>query len=280
MTRHEALAEGRNMLPLHVTDTPELDASLLLAHACSTDRARLYMELKEEMRESEHLSYRQMLNRRREGEPAAWITGLKEFWGLNFHIGPGVFCPRPDSEIVVETALDFMPPSSEGRLHDCCCGPGTLAAPLAVERPSWRIFASDISEIAGEYCRRNNRSLCGGRICFTQTHLLDGIEGPFDVIVANPPYLTGNEVDRGLRLGWKEPDIALDGGGEDGLNLIRGLIPQAAERLRLNGVLILEADPSQMAVIRQILSENDFRSIAIRQDLGGRDRVIYGSKRP
>ncbi len=272
------------MLPPHVTDTPELDASLLLAQACNKDRARLYMELKEEMKESEHLSYRQMINRRREGEPVAWITGLKEFWGLNFYVGPGIFCPRPDSETLVETALDFMPPSSEGRLHDCCCGPGTLAVALAVERPNWRISASDISEIAGEYCGRNSRELCDGRICFTQANLLDGIgiEGPYDVIVANPPYLTRKEVDQGLRLGWKEPDIALDGGGEDGLILIRRLIHQAAERLRMNGILVIEAAPAQMPAIRQLLSKpgNNFSDIAIRQDLGGRDRVICGRKRP
>ena len=108
MTVREALAEGRKVLTGCETETPYLDASLLLSNACGISRERLYMNLPEELEFGNLKTFRASMNRRTAGEPVAWIVGIKEFWGLEFSVGPGVLCPRPDSEILIETALEIM----------------------------------------------------------------------------------------------------------------------------------------------------------------------------
>ena len=323
MTVREALAEGAAALQNHETETPRLDAALLLAHVRGVTRERLYMDLAESMTPAELDSFRGALDRRVSGEPVAWIIGRKEFWGLEFAVGPGVLCPRPDSEILVEAALEIMEgmtdsdatagrPSAAGtpspvklpagsgrpsatestpagpgdspsgtfrRLHDCCCGPGTLALALARERPDWEIGASDISGEAALYFAENNARLCAGRVTYTHADLMDGIDGPFDVIVSNPPYLTPRETAERTALGWREPVLALDGGGKDGLDVIRRLIPHVFDRLVPGGAVLMEADPLQMPMIGEILVGTGFEGVRIRRDLGDRDRVIIARRR-
>jgi release factor glutamine methyltransferase len=222
------------------------------------------------------------MKRRTAGEPVAWIVGVKEFWGLEYAVGPGVLCPRPDSEILIESVLEIMDSteclSSGRRLHDCCCGPGTLALALATERPEWQISASDISEDAAAYFKQNNQALTGGRVTYTHADLLKDINGPFEVIISNPPYLTPGETDDRVALGWKEPVLALDGGGNDGLDLIRRLIPRVSDRLITGGVFLLEADPLQMPIIRQILLDTGFERPRIARDLAGRERIAIAYK--
>jgi release factor glutamine methyltransferase len=282
MTFREALAEGRAALKGHETDTPYLDASLLLAHTCSLSRERLYMELSVEVKAVQLAEFRAAMKRRIAGEPVAWIVGAKEFWGLEYAVGPGVLCPRPDSEILIESVLEIMDSSeflsSGRRLHDCCCGPGTLALALATERPDWQISASDISDDAAAYFERNNQTLTGGRVSYTHADLLEEINGPFEVIISNPPYLTPGETDDRISLGWKEPILALDGGGEDGLDLIRRLIPRVYDRLITAGVFLLEADPLQMPIIRQILLDTGFERPRTARDLAERERIAIAYK--
>lgn len=283
MTVREALSEGRKSLIECDTETPQLDASLLLSHACGITRERLYMELPEDLEESTLKVFRDLMNRRVSGEPVAWILGVKEFWGLDFAVGSGVLCPRPDSEILIESALEIMDKkekklSCTGRLHDCCTGPGTLALTLACERPSWDISASDISEEAAEYFQKNNQEMTESRVDYTHTNLMSTLKDKFDIIVSNPPYLTPIETDERIALGWKEPELALDGGGFDGLNLIRRLIPQISSHLIPGGAVLMEADPLQMPIIKQILSDNGFIRPSIRQDLAGRNRVMIAYK--
>jgi len=283
MTIREALAEGRSALAGCDTDTPQLDSSLLLSFACGISRERLYMNLPEELEKSRLELFRTLMRRRGSGEPVAWILGSKEFWGLDFKVGPGVLTPRPDSEILIESALEIMDRKSgvltrSGRLHDCCTGPGTLALTLARERPDWDISASDISEEAAVYFKKNNRSLTESRVAYSHADLMEGVENNFDIIVSNPPYLTPVETDDRVALGWKEPELALNGGGIDGLNLIRRLIPRIFQRLNNNGAVLIEADPLQMPIIKQILSDTGFVRSRLRQDLAGRNRVIIAVK--
>ena len=280
MTVREALAEGREALAEHETETVYLDCSLLLAHACAVSRERLYMNLGEALDDADLTTYRLSMERRIAGEPVAWIVGVKEFWGLEFSVGTGVLCPRPDSEVLIETTLEIMDSfgSAGGRLHDCCTGPGTLAITLASERPSWDISASDISDDAASYFRRNNRALAGGRVGYSHTSLMEDEVGPFDIIISNPPYLTPAETENRKVLGWKEPALALDGGGDDGLDLIRRLIPRVSARLAQGGAFLMEADPLQMPKIRQILSNTGFERLCIRRDLAGRERIVIAYK--
>ena len=280
MTIREALNEGRSALTLSGCDTqtPQLDTSLLLAHACGISRERLYMELPEELDEKRLGLFKASMKRRISGEPVAWITGTKEFWGLDFSVGPGVLCPRPDSEILIESALEIIDKKKIGSLHDCCTGPGTLALTLASERPSWDISASDISELSADFFKVNNQKLTGDRVRYTHSDLMNGIKETFDIIVSNPPYLTTLEMNDKVVLGWKEPELALDGGGIDGLNLIRRLIPRISDRINSQGAVLVEADPLQMPIIKQILSDTGFVRIAFRQDLAGRNRIVIAFK--
>jgi len=266
VTIREALAEGRAALAGCDTDTPQLDSSLLLSHACGISRERLYMELPDELENNRLETFRNLMERRVSGEPVAWILGTKEFWGLDFKVGPGVLTPRPDSEILIESAMEIMDRKSAeltraGMLHDCCTGPGTLALTLAHERPDWEISASDIS-----------------RVEYRHTDLMEDVKQKFDIIVSNPPYLTPIETGDRAALGWKEPELALNGGGIDGLNLIRRLIPRISDRLESSGAVLIEADPLQMPIIKQILSDTGFMRIRLRQDLAGRDRVIIAAR--
>ena len=278
MTIRDALAEGYSILEGHETQTPRLDASLLLSHCRGISREKLYMELGEPCTEHVLGSYRTALERRLSGEPVAWIIGIKEFWGMSFRVGPGVLCPRPDSEILVEAALetmDYVESVRNGpRLHDCCCGPGTLGIALGAERPNWEVSASDISPEAAKYFKINNQNLAGGRLTYHHSDLMEGVPGPFDIIVSNPPYLTQAETQERTALGWREPVLALDGGGTDGLDIIRRLIPRIFNRLIPGGTVLLEADPLQMPYIRQILASNDFVEVKVRQDLAGHERVM------
>ncbi len=278
MTIREALKEGRSSLSGCDTETPQLDTSLILSHACGISREKLYMELPEELTRENLEIFRTDINRRISGEPVAWITGIKEFWGFDFSVGPGVLCPRPDSEILIESALEIMDKMKSGSLHDCCTGPGTLALTLASERPSWEISASDISPQAADYFKVNNQKLAGSRVRYTHSDLMDGINETFDIIVSNPPYLTPLETNEKTALGWKEPELALDGGGIDGLNLIRRLIPRISDRINSRGAVLIEADPLQMPIIKQILSDTGFVRSRIRQDLAGRNRIIIAFK--
>jgi len=283
VTIREALAEGRAALAGCDTETPQLDTSLLLSHACGISRERLYMELPEELENSRLEIFRNLMKRRVSGEPVAWILGTREFWGLEFKVGPGVLTPRPDSEILIESALEIMDRKSTkltrpGMLHDCCTGPGTLALTLAHARPVWEISASDISKEAAVYFNENNRRITESRVEYSHTDLMNDVKRKFDIIVSNPPYLTPIETDDRVALGWKEPELALNGGGIDGLNLIRRLIPRISDRLESSGAVLIEADPLQMPIIKQILSDTGFARVRLRQDLAGRDRVIIAVK--
>lgn len=275
MTIREVLNKAAHFL--NQSDTSRLDAALLLAHAMNISRETLYMKLSDQLDKAYWDKFDILLKRRQSGEPVAWITGEKAFWNIVLHVGPGVLCPRPDSEILVETALGIMDKSESGHhLHDCCCGPGTIALALASERPQWIISASDISEEAQRYFRHNNAALVNNNVVFTRSNLLESIEGRYNIIVCNPPYLTHAETMERQNLGWREPPLALDGGVNDGLDIIRRFIPQAAKRLTPGGFLLLEADPLQIHTIWEILRRNFFVDIRVRQDLAGRDRVIYG----
>lgn len=273
MTVREALIDGGTQLKN--MDTPHLDAALLLAHSCGTNREQLYMQLLDPLDMERIIVYRKALKRRIAGEPVAWITGTKEFWGLEFQVGPGVLCPRPDSEILVETALDSIPEDIPFRLHDCCSGPGTLAVAIASERPLLQASASDVSDDAAHYFNLNNTAHTGGRISFIKNNLLDGIDGPFDMIISNPPYLTPAETLERIEQGWREPALALNGDGVDGLSIITKLIGQASIRLANGGILMLEAAPLQIPAIGNMLSASGFHSLVVVKDLGGHNRVIH-----
>jgi release factor glutamine methyltransferase len=283
MTVRDALREGAAALA--GTETPFLDASLLLADALSADSARLLASGPETVGEGELELYRAGIASRSRGSPVAYILGRKEFWGRVFSVDERVLVPRPDTETLVAAALEIGDSIAGGRpprVHETCCGSGCVAISLAAERPDWEISASDASAPALDLARANAAALLapgrpGGALSFARSDLLSSVRGTFDLVVANPPYVPSGEAEALLALGWSEPRMALDG-GIDGLDLIRRLVPEAALALVPGGVLLVEADGGQAREVARLFRDSGLRDIGARLDLGGKVRVTSGRK--
>jgi release factor glutamine methyltransferase len=221
----------------------------------------------------------------------AWLVGHQEFMGLDFVVGPGVLVPRADTETLVEAALELLGPlvaSHTGtdpvRVADACTGSGCVGISIAALTPSrlrLRVTATDLSGEALGYAFRNAQRLLptGPSVEFLAVDLLAGIEGPVDLIVSNPPYLTAEETrQRVENLGWSEPALALDG-GPDGLDLIRCLVAQASDLLVPGGWLLIEAADAQMDAMATIYRDHGLDHLREWKDLAGQRRVLGGRLR-
>jgi release factor glutamine methyltransferase len=299
MTVGEALSRGAALLraapeapPGAGTASPGLDAALLLGHILKTDRAGLVLKNAETLSACAEERFAQALEKRRSGLCVAYIVGRKEFRGLDFTVGPEVLVPRPDTETLVEAALACIDrrPSPALRLLDLCTGSGVLAISLKHERPGLEVYASDISAAALGIARLNAAGLLPGTaespgeppVSFFESDLFNSLgelrPRGFDLIIANPPYVPGALIDTLAPEVRREPRLALDGGA-DGLDIIRRLIPEARGFLRPGGVLLLEADPGQMAPVGGILASQGYIDIQTYRDLSDRPRVIQGAAR-
>ena len=224
--------------------------------------------------------YDELVSRRASREPLAYIVGQREFWGLRFDVAPGVLIPRPETELIVETALELMPAERHVAVADVCTGSGCIAVTLAHERPLARVVASDISQAAVDIARRNAVGhRVADRVTFAHADLLDGIDGPFDLIVANPPYI--REYERTLlqrEVREHEPHVALFGGPQ-GLDLIERLVGQAAARLEPGGHLIFEFGFGQDVEVEDFIAgARHLRLIELRRDLQGIARLAVASR--
>jgi release factor glutamine methyltransferase len=296
----EALREGSARLKKAAVDTPSLDASLLLAKVLDTDRAGLLLIHQDTLSNEAMRRFGEFLERRIGGECAAYILGHKEFWGLDFLVNPAVLVPRPDTETLVEAALETIRRQSAGavtgtpaetlRLLDLCTGSGAVAIALKHEIPGLEVWASDISGEALETAKTNAARLLPdpavrgsgeaeteepghAGIRFVESDLFAGIPGRFHLIVSNPPYVPCGEIENLSPEVRREPRLALDG-GLDGLELIRLLAGEAPEHLYPGGGLFIEADPRQMAALAALLEESGFKDIHIYKDLSGKERII------
>lgn len=289
MTVREALREG--VAALGASETAFLDASLLLASALGLGRTAILAAGPEEVAGSAYAAYRGLLSERAAGEPVAYLVGEKEFWGRSFLVDRRVLVPRPDTELLVATAIELgdawcRARSRAGcadprpRVHEACCGSGCVALSIAADRPAWTVSASDLSEPALAVARENAERLLpahrpGGPCRFATGDLLGGIAGPLDLVVANPPYIPSAQIASLEPSVRAEPWMALDGGA-DGLDLYRRLVPQAAARLAPGGALLLESDGTQAASLRSLLAEAGFVEISTRRDLAGTERATLG----
>jgi release factor glutamine methyltransferase len=295
MTIREAIMEGAALLRENGSESPFLDASLLASLALSSNSSSLLARYPDAFPVAESARYRALLGRRASGEPIAYIAGRKEFRSLDFEVGPGVLIPRPETEHLVEEALAAVAAIRKARgparpgeplaLHDCCSGSGCVAIALSRELGSlypsqaFRVTMSDISDQALAYARRNARRLLGSEGGIEKRDFLSGCPaGAFDVVTANPPYLTDNEMDavRARRAG--EPETALSGGA-DGLSAYRALLPQAIACLATGGCLLVEIGSGQGASLRSLMDRSGLAETFIARDLAGLDRVAGGWKR-
>lgn len=288
MTIREAQAEGSGILDRARVDEPSLDASLLLAYAVGLDRSRLIARYSEAIEPSGLSRYRNFIARRADGDCVAYIVGMKEFRGLDFIVTPDVLVPRPDTETLVEAALEWIDERANGghrgpfSVLDVCAGSGCVAIALKAERPDISVSASELSDSAMAIARRNADRLLkpkfgGACIDFFLGDLTAPVPGPFDLIVSNPPYVPSEIID-GLSVEVrKEPRMALDG-GNDGLDLIRRLVPESYQKLRSGGRLLVEAGHDQSAAVARLMGAAGFIDTASYRDLAGIERVTGGSR--
>ncbi len=259
-------------------DAPRLTAEILLAHALSCDRVRLYLDFDKPLGPAELDAFRELVRRRAAGEPTAWLTGRRAFLGHEFRVTPAVLVPRPETELVVESALALLPPG--GALLDLCTGSGCIAASVALARPDARVVATEISPDALAVAREN-----GAALGATVEWLQGDLDGPvaagetFDVVVSNPPYVPAGEIDGLSREVRREPRVALDGGA-DGLNVLRRIVACAPSRLRREGVLVVEMHESHESSLPALCLAAGFASAEVRRDLAGLPRWVVARLPP
>ena len=278
MTLRQALSEGFGLLSRAGVDTPVLDATVLLAEAMGVSKERLLADLPEEMADSPYAEFRRYLSMRLQGLPVSYIRRKKEFYGLELYVDERVLVPRPETETLVEIALELARASGgEPRLHDACTGSGCIAVACSRSLAAIEASVSDISGAALEVCALNCRRHLGRELPSAVSDLLSGVTGPFDLLTANPPYLTDAELEAMRSARWPEPELAL-AGGPDGTDLARRLIREAPGLLSAGGSLVMEIAPAQAAALSADMERARYRDINVHPDLSGRDRVISGRR--
>jgi release factor glutamine methyltransferase len=258
----------------------DLDARLLAEHALGWTTARYLADARSAPPDGFAARFDALVARRSAREPFAYIVGREEFWGLELEVTPAVLIPRPETELLVELAIARCPPGAPVKIADVCTGCGNIAIAIARERPAVTIRASDLSDDALDVARRNvERHGVAGRVELIRADLLAGADRPFDLIVANPPYVAERDR-RGLQpeVGGHEPGMALFG-GNDGLGIIARLLPQAAACLRTGGEVLFEFGFGQDEDIERLISWTPGLTITgLRPDLNGITRVAVATR--
>ncbi len=276
----EALGWGVKVLQQGEVEEPRIEAEILLRHSLTISRAQLYTEWDGFFPQESQRSFVELIERRLGGEPTAYLTGHREFYGFDLLVDPRVLIPRPESELLVELALkyleDIAAKSTPFTAADIGTGSGALAVALAKHFPAALVYATDISPgalvVASINCHRHG---VADRVLLLQGDLLDPLPGPVDLLVSNPPYVTQAEMHALPReIREHEPAVALDG-GRDGLEVVRRLLPQALGRLKPGGALFMEMGHNQASKVRH-LARALFPSarVELAKDLSGVQRVL------
>jgi release factor glutamine methyltransferase len=275
VTLGEVLRASDEFLARKGVDSPRLDAELLLSNALGLSRLELYTQHDRPLSEAERATARELVERRGRREPLAYILGEWGFRRLTLRTDARALVPRPETEIVVERALALIVETARPRVVDVGTGSGAIALAIAQERPEAHVTATDLSADALVLALENADRL-GLAVAFVETSLLDGIEGPLDLVVSNPPYVDADEVD-GLPpevRDW-EPRLALVGDGQTA-----ELIRTAAAVLAPGGALVLECHEGRAQQVAAELEAAGYAEIKITPDLAGRDRVVEGRWTP
>lgn len=244
------------------------------------DAARLLARAGEAAPAGFETAYEPLVARRAAREPLAYITGHKEFFGLEFEVTPDVLIPRPETEFIVEAVLSSMPTSQLFTMIDACTGCGNIPVAVAKERTNARIVATDVSARALDVARRNAvRYGVENRVMFVEADLFGDLRGPVDVVTANPPYVAQRSAS-GLQpeVGQHEPHVALFGGG-DGLELVTRVVNEAPPLLRPGGLLLFEFGFGQEVEVEQLLrSAQTLALVELKRDLQGIARTAIAKR--
>jgi release factor glutamine methyltransferase len=267
---HSALADAVARLGERV------DAEELLLHLLQRPRSWLFIHAKDELDMDVQTAYASLVERRAAGEPVAYITGRRGFWSLDLEVGPATLIPRPETELLVELALQRLPLGAACSVADLGTGSGAIALAIAHERPHARVVASDASAAALAVARRNAQRHAIGNVSFVHGDWLAPLAGQrFDLIVSNPPYIEA--ADPHLAQGdlRYEPASAL-ASGDDGLDDIRRIVSDARTHLHPDAWLLFEHGWNQGAAVRSLLAAAGYGEVFTAQDLERRDRVSGG----
>ena len=258
-----------------VSDTPQLDASILLCHVLDCPRSFLLSHPETLLTPAQQQMFEALVGRRAQGEPVAYLTGVKAFWSLELKVTPDVLIPRSETETLVEAALARLAPDKPLRIADLGTGCGAIALALARKRPSTHVVGTDVSDAALSVARDNARLHGVANVVFVDGTWFDALEGQqFDLILSNPPYVAvGDPHLAALRY---EPQAALVA-GPDGLQALRTLIGKAPAYLMPEGWLLLEHGAEQGDAVRGLFSAAGFSAVETLPDLAGLPRVSLGA---
>ena len=267
-------------------DSAELDARILVGAVLSLDLTGMIAAAKRRVTAAEAASLEEAVRRRVAGEPVARIVGTREFWGLPLHLSAATLVPRPDTETVVELALEMLQASTDPdrrlRIADIGTGSGAILLALLSELPDACGVGTDISVAALQTARSNAADLAlAGRTAFVACDYAAALSGEFDLIVSNPPYIRSADIaDLSIEVRDYDPLVALDGGA-DGLDAYRALIPQAARLLAPGGALVVEAGNGQSGEIQGLIDAAGLTcERPPKADLAGIRRAVAGRKKP
>ena len=264
-------------------ETPRLDAEVLLGFCLGKERADLYRDLTVELTDEQIARVLELTGRRKRREPMAYIRGFREFWSLNFIVTPAVLVPRPETECLVEEIIGLRDSTrgSRPRILDIGAGSGAVCVAVASEWPDCEMAATELSAAALEVARANAVKLLGPnrKISFVQGDLYEGVEGVFDIVCSNPPYISEAEYATLAReVTLYEPREALVAGPE-GTEFHRRIAVGAKDRLKPGGWLLMEMGAEQRPALAEILEETKiFDDIRFRADYAGLDRVVIARR--
>lgn len=281
-TIKRAIAEGAGSLASSGVAESRNDATMLLRHILQRDRAFLLAHPEEIVSPAQLERFQSSILRRAQGEPLQYITGHQEFFKLDFEVTPDVLIPRPETEFIVEAALEILRPAPAPAFADIGTGSGCIAISLLHELPQSRAVAADLSPAALLVASRNaQRHQVSDRLQLVESDLFSKIDSgaPFDAIVSNPPYIPANELAGLQREVRHEPQRALDGGA-DGLAVIRRLLADAPNFLRPGGYLVFEIGIDQSEAIGQLINHTAWKLVELRKDLQGIPRTVVLRKAP
>lgn len=262
---------------------PRRSAEWLLSSATGLSRVELYAYHDRPLSADERACYRTLVAKRAEGMPLQYATGEMPFRHLVVRVEPGVFIPRPETEVLVDVALEHLKELEEPVVIDLCTGSGCVAASIVTEHPGARVWAVELGAVAFRTaCRNALHAGVGDRVQVLHGDLFDPLPaellGNVDFIVSNPPYIPSSDLPElpSEVLGF-EPHEALDG-GPDGLDVFRRILADAGAWLRVHGGLAIELDSGRVAAAAALLEERGFLGVSVRKDLTGRDRIVYARK--
>lgn len=279
MNIEEILKKEINNLKQNNIENSTLKVKILLANILNVKKEYLLIHSEEEVKQEDKIKYENNINELIKGKPLQYITNKQEFMGLNFYVDENVLIPQPDTEILVEKAIEIAETTQKNKILDMCTGSGCIAISLAKNINNAQIIAADISNNALNVANKNaiNNNV-ENKIKFINSDMFNNIEEKFDIIVSNPPYIETEIINKLDIEVQNEPHLALDG-GVDGLKFYKTIANNAFKYLNENGYLLLEIGYNQQKSVMQLLQDTGkYKNIETIKDLGGNYRVVIARK--